>query len=200
MKVLSRDFTLKEKVLLLILVLLLFGLGYYYFIDQPVRKEIARCEVEKANLQIELDQINIKLNTLETMREELETIEASGDTSEMKSYNASKEEIKLLNDVLSFTTQYSITFANVTRDGDQIRRNFSLQFSADDFQTLSTILEELSSSPMRCRVSDVQCSRRSRYLYYGTEYNNDAYSVSATATFYETMVGGTPDAGLPPEK
>ena len=198
MKVLSRDFTTKEKVMLVIFALLILGLLYYYLIDQPVRNEIARCEVEKAELEVELAQVTEKLKTLETMKEELETIEASGDVSEMKSYNASKEEIRMLNDALSHTEQYAITFSSVTRDGDQIRRNFTVEFTALNYDTMSLILSDLADCPLRCRVADIQCSRRNRYNVYN--YDDSAYLVTATATFYETMVGGTPDAGLPASK
>lgn len=202
MKLLTREFTFREKLLLVVLMAMLFGFGYYYFIDQPVRNEIARCEAEKANLQIELDQVNAKLHILQTMREELENIEKSGDESVMKSYNASKEEIKLLNDVLARTDQYAITFANVTRDGDQIRRNFTLTFAAADFATMAEILGDLNESYLRCKVSDIQCSRRFRYDYFTqtSSYLDEPYMVNITATFYETMVGGTPDAGLPAAK
>jgi len=201
MRVLSRDFTFREKVLLVILALLIFGLGYYYLLDQPVRRELARCETEQARLDAELEQVNAKLHTLETMREELENIEASGDVSEMKSYNASKEEIKLLNDVLSRTDQYAITFSSVTRDGDQIRRNFTLEFSASNYANMADILSALAESPLRCRVSEIECKRTSRYnfFYQSYDYTEEPYLVTATATFYETMVGGTPDAGLPPD-
>ena len=41
MKILSRDFTLKEKILLLLLALVLIVLGYYQFIDKPCRRDIA---------------------------------------------------------------------------------------------------------------------------------------------------------------
>lgn len=196
MKVLSRDFTLQEKLLMLVLALLLLGLGYYYMVDQPVRREIARCESEKAALQTELTALQSKLHTLETMKEELENIEASGDESVMMSYNASKDEIKLLNDVLARTNQYSVSFINVTRDKDQIRRNFTLTFVAYDYETMADILTELTESKLRCRIADIQCSRNSRY----THTSEAPYVVRATATFFETMVGGTPDAGLPETK
>ena len=200
-KVLSRDFTPREKALMALLVLMLFGFGYYYFFDQPVRNEIARCEAQKANLEIELNQINVKLNVLETMQEELENIEASGDVSEMKSYNASKEEIRLLNDVLARANEYSISFADVTRSGDQIRRNFKLSFNAANYQVMSDILAALSNSPLRCRISDVSCARATlRILHYVEVVDDGGYNVSATATGYETMVGGTEDAGLPASK
>ena len=198
MKVLSRDFTNKEKMLLLVFAMLILGLLYYYLVDQPVRKEIARCETEKVQLQKVLTQVEDKLHTLESMKEELENIEASGDVSEMKSYNASKEEIRILNDALSHTSKYSITFSSVTRDGDQIRRNFSLEFTAVDYETMALILSDLAESPLRCRIANIQCSRRSRYALYN--YDDAVYNIKATATFYETMVGGTPDAGLPASK
>lgn len=198
MKVLSRDFTIGEKVLILILIVVLLGLGYYFFVDQPVRSELESCAAEKIALQTELDAVTAKLTVIKKMRTELENIEHQGDVSVMRSYNASKEEIRRLNDVLAQATQYSIAFANVTKDGDQIRRNFSLQFTAPDYDTVSKIISDLSDSEIRCLVADITCSRGTRYIYGAYENTNDLpYTVSATATFYETMVGGTPDAGLP---
>ena len=190
MKVLSRDFSLKEKILLALLAIILIGLGYYYFIDQPVRRELANSAAEKVALQTELATLQQKQASLKKMQSELDAIMARDDVSRMSSYNASKEEIKLLNDVLSQTSQYSVSFANVSRDGDQIRRNFSLQFVAPNYATMAQIISDLAKSTQRCVVSNIACSHKGYYLEGG-------YTVSATATFYETMVGGTPDAGLP---
>lgn len=197
MKVLSRDFTLGEKILLLVLILVLVGLAYYYFVDQPTREELASCAAEKVALQTELDAVTKKLATIKEMRTELENIESQGGVSVMRSYNASKEEIRRLNDVLAQASQYAISFSNVTRDGDQIRRNFSLQFVAQDYATVSKIIADLAESDIRCLVADISCSRDIRYYSYETL--DMPYTVNATATFYETMVGGTPDAGLPAE-
>ena len=46
MKVMSRDFTLLEKLMLILLVLILLGLAYYYFVDQPVRSTVTSYNVE----------------------------------------------------------------------------------------------------------------------------------------------------------
>lgn len=192
MKVLSRDFTLKEKLLLLVLVLVLLGLGYYYFVNQPVIRELQSCAAEKSALQTELDSVNMKLAALQKMQSELDAIEARGDASIMKSYNNSKEEIKLLNDVLSQTSSYTVAFANATKDGDQIRRNFTLSFAAPDYEAMADVIAELAKSDLRCMVADISCAR-GNYSYY----LDGGYRVSATATFYETMVGGTPDTVLP---
>lgn len=192
MKVLSRDFTTKEKLLLLLLSLVLVGLAYYQFVDQPVRSALAAAQSEAESLNAELRTVEEKLERMRRMRAELEDVTAGGTATEMGSYNNSKEEIASLNDILSEALQYYITFANVTRSGDQIRRNFTLQFTTDSYETMEHMLSALSQNHHRCLIGDVQCAAsRNENVMEGN------ISVNATATFFETMVGGTPDAGLP---
>lgn len=190
MKVLSRDFTLKEKILLLILCLILLAFTYYQFVDRPVRLAISNAEAERAALEDELVAVQLKLGKLRNMQEEMDSIAADEKVSVMGSYNNSKAEIDMLNDVLEAADRYSISFSNVTRTGDQIRRNFSLQFSTNDYDMVTKILTELVSGENRCLLSDIRCSSDGNVL-------DGKISVSVTATFYETMVGGTPDSGLP---
>lgn len=195
MKVLSRSFTTKEKLLLLLLCLILVGLAYYQFVDQPVRQALDAAHAEAESLTTELKTVEAKLQKMRRMRAEMEDITAGGTASEMGSYNNSKAEIAMLNDVLRDTLEYSITFANVTRNGDQIRRNFTLQFTTDNYQTVERILSSLAESHYRCLVGDVRCSASKE----GNVLTGNI-TINATATFFETMVGGTPDAGLPESK
>ncbi len=195
MKLMTREFTTREKVLILILSLILIALLYYQFIDQPVRRQLEAAQSEAEDLSMELQIVEARLGELRRMRTEMDTLIASGTASEMGSYNNSKEEMSILNDVLKDTLQYSISFANVTRDGDQIRRNFSLLFSVDSYETMEKVLKALSENKCRCLIGDVQCSQIN-----GSNYETGFFTVNAGATFFETMVGGTPDAGLPEEK
>ena len=54
MKLMSRDFTRKEKVLLLILTMILLGAVYYLAVDQPVRSAISEAVSEQENLNTQL--------------------------------------------------------------------------------------------------------------------------------------------------
>ena len=192
MKVLSRDFTLKERLLLLFLGLILVALAYYQFVDKPARAALESARVESEQLTVELQGVQAKLNQMHRMRDELEDVTSGGAASEMGSYNNSKEEIASLNEILKDTLQYSITFANVTRSGDQIRRNFSLQFTVDNYESMERLLAALAENHHRCLFGEVRCnSSRNSNIMEGN------ITVNATATFFETMVGGTPDAGLP---
>ncbi len=195
MKSLNRDLTTREKLLILVLVVILLALVYYQFVDQPVRTAINNAHAERDSLSMELTAVQAKLAVMRRMRDEMEDITAGGTVSEMKSYNNSKAEIALLNDILRGTPQYSISFANVTRDGDQIRRNFTLQFSTESFDTVVRVLRQLEQSPYRCLIGDLKISAPR-----GGSVRSGTITVNATATFFETMVGGTVDAGLPESK
>ena len=195
MKALSRDFTGREKALLLLLSLILVGLAYYQFVDRPVREALDIAHAEAESLTAELKTVEAKLAKMHRMRSEMDDVTAGGTASEMGSYNNSKAEIALLNDILREADEYAVTFADVTRDGDQIRRNFTLQFTTDGYESMEYILNALSGSHYRCLIGDLRCNAaKNEDLMQG------AITVNATATFYETMVGGTPDAGLPESK
>lgn len=192
MKNMNREFTTREKLLILLLCLILVGLAYYQFVDQPVRTALNNAHAERDSLLTELAAVNAKLTVMRRMRDEMEDITAGGTVSEMKSYNNSKPEIALLNDILRGTPDYTITFADVTRDNDQIRRNFSLTFVSDKYESIQRIVKQLSESPYRCLIGDLKIS-----VTRGKTMEEGPINVNATATFFETMVGGVVDAGLP---
>ena len=160
--------------------------------DQPVRTALNNAHAERDSLLTELTAVNAKLTVMRRMRDEMEDITAGGTVSEMKSYNNSKPEIALLNDILRGTPDYTITFADVTRDNDQIRRNFSLTFVSDKYESIQRIVKQLSESPYRCLIGDLKIS-----VTRGKTMEEGPINVNATATFFETMVGGVVDAGLP---
>lgn len=190
MKMLSRDFTLKEKILVLLLILVLLALAYYQFVDQPVRSAIEKAEAENAALETELDAVQIRLAQLKRMQNELDGLSSDGSVKPMPSYNNSQQVNTLLNNVLG-DLGYNITFSNVRRNGNQIRRSISLQFTASSYETVELIMKQLSNNEYRCLLENVSCTAR------GGDVTENVISVTATLTFYETMVGGTPDAGLP---
>ena len=202
MKRLSRDFTRGEKALLLILALILVGLTYYLVVDRPVRSALESARTEKEALVTERTTLQGQIARMEKMEKELESIRANPGVSQMGSYNNSKAELDFLNELLAETEEYNVSFTGVTRDGDQVRRNFNLKFTVQDFATAERLLKKIYACDMRCLINDISYSKTRTYynsadrLHYARDYY-ERVNVSATATFYETMVGGTADAGLP---
>ncbi len=187
MKVFSRDFTRKEKALLLFRSHLMIGLAYYRFDDINVRKTIEEANAEAANLEVELQQVQARVMLLRNLQAQLDSMEEAGELSYMPSYNSVKEEVAFLNDILASADKYSISFADVTRSGAQIRRSFTLQYTTQSYSEAEKIIEKLCDYKNRCLVGDIRCSISDK----------GEVTFNTAATFYETMVGGTADAGLP---
>ena len=196
MKMLSRDFTPKEKIMLLVLGLLLIALCYYRFLWVPTSEALVAARDRAETLQTDLTMTRIKEAKLKKMQDELDSLGKLELTSRMGSYNNAKAELSLLNGVLEAADTYSVSFASVTRDGDQIRRNFTLKFTADDFPQVKQIIQHLTESEYRCLLGDV------RYAVETRQGSKDygKVTVEAAATFFETMYDGGPDAGLPEEE
>ena len=196
----SREVNAKEKVLLVILVLIILGFAYYRFVDQPVRKNLAKAEAEYSSLQSELTEVRVKIRELQRMQDEIDEITSGGKDSFMPSYNNAKEELALLNDILNESvTQYSVAFTSVSRYKDQIRRDFKLDFTTPDYDSMKVVIDKLTGVDYRCMIGDCNCNVIKVKDPMNPSLETTALSVSATATFYETMVGGTADAGLPPD-
>ena len=196
MKILSRDFTTKEKTMLLVLGLLLLALCYYRFLWVPTSENLERANNRRDDLQTVLTTTLLKEARLQKMQDELDALGKLELTSRMGSYNNAKAELSLLNSVLESADSYYISFNNVTRDGDQIRRNFSMVFTAGNFAQVKQIIRHLTESEYRCLLGDMRYSVETRPN--AKDYGK--VTVETAATFFETMYDGVPDAGLPEEE
>lgn len=187
MKIMSRNFSRSEKILLAVLAVILIGLLYYRLVDQTVRNSLAASEAEVQSLQSELEIAQLRISRLSKMQTEVDSVMEEEQVSRMESYNNSKAEVEFLNDILSAAADYSISFAEVTRNGNQIRRNFTLKYKTGKYRSAEKIMKKLCNGKYRCLIGDVSC----------TIADDGSTTTSMVATFYETMVGGTPDSGLP---
>ncbi len=191
MKFLSRDFTKREQVLLIILGLLLVLVVYYYLVDMPLRSETERLESQKAGLETEVMIAETKVAEYQKMEADLAAL---GDSATyMESYNNRTNEINFLNDLLSSTGAYSINFSPVTVDGNQVRREFQLAYTCSSYSQAMDILGKLTYGHYRCLISDVGCAP----VQNSNSALTGAVNVTVNATFYETLVGKNTDAGLP---
>lgn len=187
MKLMSRNFSTKEKILIGLFVLILIGLVYYRFAFTGIRTAINNANAEAQTLQTDLEVAQAKVLRINKIESEM-TMLKNG--SRMGSYNNSKPETAFLHTVLSGVSDYSISFDEVTRNGDQIRRDFTLQYTVPSYKEAQNIMKELTTGEFRCLVGDVSCSVD----------NGGTTRVSLAGTFYETMVGGTPDSALPKDE
>ncbi|MBE7002814.1 MAG: hypothetical protein E7425_00835 [Ruminococcaceae bacterium] len=205
MNKMNRAMNTGEKILMIIFALLVIGGVYYYFVYSPVQKDLVNQRSRREELSVELRNLQAQVKDMRDMKTELEELEGAQDSPRMESYNNSRAEIGLLNDILTASEEYTIDFSSVSRDGNQIRRSFSLRFTTDSFDTAEQIIKSLRDSRCRCLIDDVSYKAATVKVVKQTNEDGEeeevnevgTVSVSLIATFYETMVGGTEDAGLP---
>ena len=189
MKSMTKNFSKKEKLLFAVLAIGVLILLYYRLFYVNISEATASARSDAAELQTELDFAEARATRIENMKSEMQGYKTTGAVSRMGSYNSSKQETAFLHTVLDSVSDYNIAFDAVTRDGNQIRRGFTLQFSVPDYKTAEAILYEMTHGEYRCMIGDMNCSS-----------HNGAVTVSLNGTFFETLVGGAADSALPADE
>ena len=68
----KKEFTKREKILLLVLAVLVIGLGYYKFVLQPINIKISDYRNMESELQLEYEQNRIKAARINMMEKEIQ--------------------------------------------------------------------------------------------------------------------------------
>ena len=95
-----------------------------------------------------------------------------------------------MNDVLG-DMGYTITFSDHVKNGDIVRWNITLSFTAPDRATVKKVMKDIAASNYRCLISDMSLTPVT-----GKTLSANSISVTASITFYETMVGATTNQGI----
>lgn len=198
MKVLTREFSQRERFLLAVLGLIILGLVYYLAVDQVVRDGISAADIEIESLQVQVEEINKTVANLDEMESEMDKLEESGKTlTRMPSYSGNTEEVKFLHDTLRPTGEYNVEFADLTREGYQIRRQFSLSYKCENYASAVEVMRSLESSDIRCIIDNITVENPDGDNEYNGNILANPVEVKCTATFFETMEGAVEDKDLP---
>ena len=193
MKFLTRDFSTKEKVFLAFLLTIIIVAGYYLFVYRTVDDQINALRTQSQSLENQLTIATARVERIQNMSEQLGNDVLK---SYMPSYNSSKKELDFLNMTLAETDDYLINFTTLTRNGDQINRGFSLQFTARIYDQAESIIKALEESEIRCLIGDYKINP----IQGGEHLLKGKVQVALNGSFYETMYDGVADKELPEDK
>ncbi|MBQ3796557.1 MAG: hypothetical protein II842_09790 [Butyrivibrio sp.] len=193
MKILTKDFSTREKIFLASLLVIIIVAAYYLFVYRTVEDQITALRSQRSALENQLAISTAQVERLKVMSEQM-----GNDTlrSYMPSYNSSKKELDFLNETLAGTEDYLINFTYLTRNGDQINRGFGLQFNAKDYAQAESIIKAIEDSEIRCLIGDymIKPIEKEKHLLSGK------VQVSLNGSFYETMYDGVADKELPEDE
>ena len=163
----NRELTLREKVLLLILIVLVMVLGYFKLLYEPVSDRIARCREDTAQEQLALEQNAVRLAQMEKMEQALADIRAAGGSKAIPHFNNS-------------TGEYSLDFGDgTTQQGYIVLRPVSMTYRTSTYEQSRAIIDRLSASDNINRISDLSIRRDER------SGGGQGYQTVLTVTYFE---------------
>ena len=180
----NRALSTREILLLLFLVVLLVGVGYYLFFYQPLQAELADLANQSSELDGEIQVAAAKAAYMDSMQAELDEIlsRPADQITEIAPYDNAKVVMSQLNGILSASEEYKLSFKDpVIEDNGTVRRNVSMEFLCKDYNSAKAITKSLSASHWRCLINSlsIATSDDGRVFLRGQEEDPDAAAEEA---------------------
>lgn len=173
----------REMVMLVFLVILLVGVGYYMGFYTPLQEEMASISRQSSDIDTQITTSMAKLSKMDAMQAELDEIlsRPADEITEIAPYDNKEVVLNQLYGILGRTQDYSLNFTDpdVNSDGT-VRRNISMSFRCDSYAAAKRVIKDLTDSQWRCLVSNLAITSESGNML------EDPVTVSATITFFES--------------
>lgn len=193
--ILSYVLTRREKIALLVIVLLALLAGWYIGIYTPIQNRITEADTTDLESQMELEQM--KSARIKSMQTEIDENKAAG-APIVPTYNNFKQELDELNQVYGHAYDFDFAFSEPQWDGQTVRRDISVSCRAENYDGAVELMRQILKGPYRSMIHDVS-------IISGSLVNADFISnikkgrvfLSFTMTYFETTADSESLEGLP---
>ena len=191
----NRAFTTREKVMLVILVVLIMAIGYFKLLLEPINAKIQDFQTQQASEQDEILINSSLVQQKRQMEKELEELFANGDPTPIPVYDNSANLLVELHKILDSSAEYTLNFSGTSPMDVEylIRRPVSLTFRTASYGQARNIINQLHDSENTNAISDLSVTfngNTNEILYWSQLDGNDEdypISVSMTITYYERL-------------
>ena len=186
---LNRGFTLREKILLLVCVVVGLGIFYYQIIYKSFQNSMEAYDL--SNIQNEMVILQAKVTNKKMMEQYL--ADHKDDTyGELATYNNLSREISELASIFYGIDDLSISWSDPTLLNKTVRRNATVSFKTSGYENVVDLVKAINTCKYRCLISDLSIStNRDRVLDDSSEV-----TVRIVITFFETIGDNTNLEGL----
>lgn len=186
---LKRGLTLREKILLLVCILIGLGIFYYQIIYKSFQNSMEAYDI--SNIQNQTVILQAQVARKKTMQQYL--VDHKDDTyGELAMYNNLSKEIGELARIFEGIDNLSISWSDPTLLNKTVRRNANVSFSVVGYQKVVDLVKAIKNCKYRCLISDLSIStNRDRVLD-----DNSTVSVRIVITFFEMVDDSTNLEGL----
>ncbi len=178
---LSRRFTTREKILLLVLALILLTELYVLLVHQRVERELADAEARTETASILYDLERVRADKKREMLGKIEKVTKDGDVRPLPDYDNSTNVVAYLNGVMAATEEYNLVFNPVEFRNYAAVRPINMSFNCRSYSAVRDIVGQLEDGPYYCEVTGILISAEDQI----GDMTDDIVSVQMTAVFYE---------------
>lgn len=178
---LMRNFSKREKSIILAAVIALIIGFYFLVIHYPVKRNLEEIARNKVTTEDMIALATAKASIYRNMKEELDEIFAmpEDEITVMPEYDNIETIDMLLHSILP--GDYAIQFGDVTMDGIVATRNISISFPASDYDNAKSILSQLVGTGYRCLMQNLIISPSEG------DITGNNLNVSVNIVFYELV-------------
>ena len=175
-----KKMTVREKVLMGILGVLVLFCVYYFVFLVPTTEKIDACMNENLTIEEQLVIYDATAEKKKMMETELEAIfnGEKGDVKELPAYDNGHNVMNQLSYILADTEEYEISFSSVEEVDSTVRRGVTLNFSCKTYEMAKRVLTEIYNSDYRCILKDL-------YLNCKEDNEQTTYNVIVDVVFFE---------------
>ena len=127
----NREFTKREKVLLLIFAVLLIAVGYYKLLLEPINSQIESYRSLTQEEQVQMETAQLQAVRMKQMEAEIAQAKAAGIERTIPDYDNSAVLLPQLYQIMDSTIEYAMDFDEITFEGDSIDHMIVLHFKPD---------------------------------------------------------------------
>lgn len=159
----KKGLSVREKVLLLILILMAVFAVYYYVFYMPTQEKITFYEEEAILVDDQIIIAEAKTAKMARMEKELAEIKAGDMTNikELPPYDNSRNVMNSLSLILANATQYNVSFSGVSEEDGIVRRDITLSYNCNSYDSAKSILSQIYNGDYRCLLKDLHITQSS---------------------------------------
>lgn len=178
---LSREFTKREKILLLILALILLAEVYYLLVHQKVERDLAEARERTETAMVAYEIESAKAAKKQEMLKKIEEAKKDDSVQRLPDYDNATNVVAYMNGVMESVEEYNLVFNNVDFRDYIAVRSINMSFSCQGYSAVKNIVTQLEESPYYCEVTGLLISAANELI----DVTDGTVSVQMTAVFYE---------------
>ena len=178
----NRSLSKRETVLLVIMILLIIGIGYYKFILEPINNSVDKLVMMTQDEQDQIMQNTALIQKKKSMEAELEELFAQGTPTAIPSFDNSGILMVELHSILDDSLDYNLSFGDTAslKCGYLLRRPIKMEFRAADYYDARRIINRIHGSDNISQISDLEIALLDR-----DDNGEGAVKVTMVVTYFE---------------